>query len=153
MNLLGFPAGPERKKMKYKPQTEFYTTEDGSLVYNLKQDGWNRGEPRMVNDVWIPINAPTEHRREIANMVMNGLNLHFKPNASVSIPGGGPGYAPRECSASSCCGAGVTVAGGSEGTNWYECVSCGNPCDLVPVHRDQNGGVDRPTMAGKEAGQ
>ncbi len=71
--------------MKYKPQTEFCMTEDGSLVYNLKQDGRNQGEPRMVNDVWIPVNAPTEHRREIANMVMNGLNNHYKPNSAICV--------------------------------------------------------------------
>jgi hypothetical protein len=91
--------------------------------------------------------------REVQRLASAAISDCLKSNASVSIPGGEPGYDPRECSASSCCGAGVTVAGGSEGTNWYECVSCGNPCDLVPVHRDQNGGVDRPTMAGKEAGQ
>jgi hypothetical protein len=69
--------------MKYRPQTEFYTTECGGMVYSLKQDGWNHGEPRMVNDVWIPINAPAEHRAEIAKAVMDALNQSFKPNSSL----------------------------------------------------------------------
>jgi hypothetical protein len=67
--------------MKYKPQTEFYMTNGGELVYNLKQDGWFQGKPRMVNDVWIPINAPADHRCEIAEIVMTGLNHHYTPNS------------------------------------------------------------------------
>ncbi len=59
-------------------------------------------------------------------------------NASVSISGDEPEYAPRSCSASSCCGSGVKIAGSDEGTHWYECLSCGKPCDLVPHHLRQN---------------
>ncbi len=66
--------------MKYASQTEFYMEADGSLVYSLKQDGWDNGEPRMVNDVCVRINAPSEHRQEIANIIMNGLNNQYKPN-------------------------------------------------------------------------
>lgn len=66
--------------MKYKPQTEFYTTEDGGMVYSLKQDGWYHGKPQMINDVWIPINAPAKHRAEIAKAIMESLNHHYKPH-------------------------------------------------------------------------
>lgn len=31
---------------------------------------------------------------------------------------------------SACCGEGVVVRGGDEGTNHYECVKCGNACDV-----------------------
>jgi hypothetical protein len=34
-------------------------------------------------------------------------------------------------SASSCCGSGVRVVGGRDGTNWHECRLCGKPCDAV----------------------
>ena len=86
----------------------------------------------------IELDPSDETNFDPACPVCESMCVPIKPNASVSIPGGEPGYAPRKCSASSCCGARVAVAGGSEGTNWYECVSCGNPCDLVPVHHEQN---------------
>ena len=31
---------------------------------------------------------------------------------------------------SSCCGAAVRVAGGTDGTHWHECEKCGQPCDI-----------------------
>ena len=66
--------------MAYEPQTQFYMTDDGSMVYSLKQDGWNQGEPRMVNDVWIGVNAPPEHRVHVARTIMRELNGRYKPN-------------------------------------------------------------------------
>jgi hypothetical protein len=69
--------------MKYEPTTPFYMTDDGSLVYNLKQDGWRQGEPRMVNDVWIAVNAPLEHHVQIARTIMRELNGQFKPASII----------------------------------------------------------------------
>lgn len=66
------------QRKEYKPETPFLVSEDGSLVYNLKQNGWDSGKPRMVNDVWIPINAPKEHRVEIAKAIMNALNKVYQ---------------------------------------------------------------------------
>lgn len=66
--------------MAYIPETPF---PDGKLVYNLKQDGWDRGKPRMTNDVWIPINTPEESRLEIAKHVADKLNEIYK-TASVN---------------------------------------------------------------------
>lgn len=72
--------------MAYEPQTQFYMTDDGSMVYSLKQDGWNKGEPRMVNDVWIGVNAPQQHRKAIARVIMRELNGRYKPNAEHEPP-------------------------------------------------------------------
>lgn len=53
--------------MSYTPETEFMVTEDNMLVYTLKRDDKERApKSRMVSDVRIPINAPAEHRAEIA---------------------------------------------------------------------------------------
>ena len=65
--------------MSYKPETKFQITDDGKLVYNLKQDGWDNGNPRMVNDVWISINAPKDNMIDIASVIMQALNQAFKP--------------------------------------------------------------------------
>ena len=35
---------------------------------------------------------------------------------------------------SSCCRSGLEVVSGNEGTNYYVCVSCDNPCDAVPLN-------------------
>lgn len=39
--------------MKYIPQTPFQITEDGTLIYNLKEIRDRRGNPQMVNDIEI----------------------------------------------------------------------------------------------------
>jgi hypothetical protein len=41
--------------MNYKPQTAFMVTNDSTLVFNLRQDGFRNGRPNMVNDVEIRI--------------------------------------------------------------------------------------------------
>lgn len=60
--------------MNYKGETPFKVTEDCSLVYNLKQQGWKKGNPVMVNDISIQINAPKEIREEIASIIRLALN-------------------------------------------------------------------------------
>lgn len=48
---------------------------DGSiLLYTLKQDGWRKGEPVMVNDFTIRIenaNGSVNDLTKIADMIMN----------------------------------------------------------------------------------
>lgn len=41
-------------------------------------------------------------------------------------------------SASSCCGAGVSVASGMEGTNWWVCRLCGDPCDAISYSKESS---------------
>lgn len=77
---------------EYTPETPFQSTNDGGMVYSLKQDGWNKGKPRMVNDVWITVNAPAEHRAEITRTIMRELNGWYKPNAEAES-------SPAPCSA------------------------------------------------------
>lgn len=73
--------------MSYKNQTPFYVTDCNGMVYSLKQDGWNQGEPRMVNDVWITINAPAEHKAEIAETIKSALNNHHQQPTTLSEGG------------------------------------------------------------------
>ena len=66
---------------KYVPETTFRATEDSTLVYNLRQDGWDKGEPRMINDIAISI-QDYRHRgpevvEEIAHVIQQALNKHF----------------------------------------------------------------------------
>ena len=64
---------------QYKAETRFYITDDNGMVYNLKQNGWDNGKPRMCNDIYITINAPENIKRRIANIIQLNLNLNFKP--------------------------------------------------------------------------
>ena len=83
--LLGFPAGPERKTMKRyvceKCRTEYIFEEKharricGVNPHNLRHFCTGKIRPKK------------EFYEE----------LFSKPNASVSIPGGEPGYAPGDC--------------------------------------------------------
>jgi hypothetical protein len=36
----------------------------GNLVYNLIQDGWEKGNPRMVNDFYFTINNKEQNKKE-----------------------------------------------------------------------------------------
>lgn len=63
---------------EYKAETRFDITEDSGMVYNLKQDGWDKGEPKMCNDIYITINAPDSIKRRIANIIKFNLNLSIK---------------------------------------------------------------------------
>lgn len=72
---------------KYIPETSWQSTED--MVYTLKQGGWAKGEPQMVNDVWITVHAPEEHKEEIAREIAHMLNERFpsKDNKAISMYG------------------------------------------------------------------
>lgn len=63
---------------KYKPETKW--TSDGNLVYNLHQDGWKKGEPIMVNDVAIQIQAThlsDDEQAKIAGIIKTALNEEY----------------------------------------------------------------------------
>jgi len=63
---------------KYKPETS-WKIED-NLVYNLRQDGWRKGKPIMVNDIAISIEArhlSSEFRADIANTIATALNMKY----------------------------------------------------------------------------
>ena len=64
--------------MSYIPETPFACSPEHYLVYNLKQDGWRCGAPRMVNDICIQVVAPTAVRKDIAHEIMNSLNKTFR---------------------------------------------------------------------------
>ena len=74
-----------KKQMAYEPQTQFCMEADGSIVYNLKRDDLNHGEPRMVHDVSIFINAPPEYRVRIARTIMRELNGRYKTNEELGV--------------------------------------------------------------------
>lgn len=65
--------------LKYKPQTKFQLSEDGDLVYNLHQDGWEGGEPLMVNDCYIHIQGDltNEVKLEIMEIIKQTLNKEY----------------------------------------------------------------------------
>jgi hypothetical protein len=63
---------------KYKPETPWQISDN--LVYNLKQDGWIKGEPFMVNDVAVSINArhlDEKTQKRIAGVISSALNEEF----------------------------------------------------------------------------
>jgi hypothetical protein len=70
----------------YAPETPFTTTADNRLVYNLKQDGWIKGEPRMTNDIAVSITAwklDAETLAKVAKTIQDALNSAFPmPNAA-----------------------------------------------------------------------
>lgn len=52
----------------------------GNFIYNLRQDGWKKGEPNLVNDVAVQINAhhlSEEQRAKITEVITNALNEAF----------------------------------------------------------------------------
>ena len=71
--------------MSYKPETAWQITEDGSLVYNLRQRGWKRGKPAMENDVSFVVNAPKEMRVEFAKLIRDSFNVNYPANPVGSV--------------------------------------------------------------------
>ena len=64
----------------YAPETPFTATADNRLVYNLKQDGWLKGEPRMTNDIAVSITAwqlDAETLAKVAKTIQDALNTAF----------------------------------------------------------------------------
>lgn len=64
----------------YTPETPFRKTNDSGLVYCLVQDGWRKGEPVMINEVWVSIdtrNLSDETRRAVADVIVGALNEAF----------------------------------------------------------------------------
>lgn len=86
----------------YVPETPFILTDDYSLIYNLKHNGYFKGVPVMVNDVCISFGLMKhdENRKEIAKVILDKLNdLYFnevrviaESNPSDDLPpaSGGP---------------------------------------------------------------
>lgn len=68
--------------MSYKTETEFHTSDDNRLVYSLRQDGYKKGRPVMVNDIAVSIEArhlPAETQAAIAKLIKDTLNTNFGP--------------------------------------------------------------------------
>ena len=69
---------------EYNSDNKFKISSDGRgsgiLIYNLYQDGWDKGKPRMVNDITIQIhgnNASPEQISDIADFVQKFLNKKY----------------------------------------------------------------------------
>jgi len=66
----------------YKPQTEWYETDDHRMVYTLKGTGkYQRGVEGMENDVAVSIDArghSAEEQAEIAKVIREALAERFK---------------------------------------------------------------------------
>lgn len=65
------PAG-----VRVKPSEWHRAGEECILLYTLKQDGWRRGEPMMVNDITIRIenaNGSSNDLATIADVVLSAL--------------------------------------------------------------------------------
>ena len=70
----------------YKPESNFQTTDDDSLVYNLRHTGGRKGEQVWTNDVAISITAhhlTAEERADIASTIRDAMNAKYLPNADV----------------------------------------------------------------------
>ena len=66
--------------MSYKSETLFSTSEDGRMVYSLRQVGWRKGQPVMTNDIAVTIDAqhlPEDVRRAIARTIQLTLNANY----------------------------------------------------------------------------
>ncbi len=71
--------------MSYAPETPWQITEDGSLVYNLRQRGWKHGKPCMENDVSFCVNAPKEMRVEFAKLIRDAMNVNYPANTVLCV--------------------------------------------------------------------
>ena len=63
--------------MHYIPETEFNISEDKRLIYNLRHEGFRKGQPSMVNDIAVTIEArhlPAATQAEIARIIAVALN-------------------------------------------------------------------------------
>lgn len=48
---------------------------DENLVYNLKQDGWEKGKPKLTNDFWFSVNGRSkEENKVLAEIITSALN-------------------------------------------------------------------------------
>jgi len=64
--------------MIYKPETGWKI--EGDLIYNLRQVGWRKGEPIMVNDVAVSVSAQhlsKKVRKDIAETIVTALNRKY----------------------------------------------------------------------------
>ncbi len=64
----------------YKPETSFQITPDNRLVYNLKHEGYYKGEERFRNDIAVSICAweiDKETMEKVANTIQKALNEAF----------------------------------------------------------------------------
>lgn len=63
----------------YVPETPFQATGDATMIYTLRQEGWRKGEPVMVNDVAISFNLIRDDalRHEIVNQMVVFLNARY----------------------------------------------------------------------------
>lgn len=69
---------------KYNSDNKFKISSNGKdsgiLIYNLYQDGWDKGKPRMVNDITIQINGyntSSKHIYEIAKFIKESLDKKY----------------------------------------------------------------------------
>lgn len=82
--------------MTYTPETQFQITSDTRMVYNLRQEGWRKGMPTMVNDIAVSIEArhlPEEVQAEIARVICVALNrelVNGRLDSSLANPAGEP---------------------------------------------------------------
>jgi hypothetical protein len=55
---------------------KFQVTDDHTLIYNLKQDGWHKGQPIMVNDCAISLSLIKQDklRENVADVMLEALN-------------------------------------------------------------------------------
>jgi hypothetical protein len=66
--------------MKYQSETNFQITEDNRMIYNLRQDGFKKGQPIMVNDIAVTIEArhlPIETQIGIAKLIKMTLDANY----------------------------------------------------------------------------
>lgn len=66
---------------------EFQMTDDHRLVYRLRQSGWDRGRPVMVNEIAVQIDArhlPEASQAEIARVIRDALNREIAGCVNVS---------------------------------------------------------------------
>lgn len=71
---------PKKPHIEYTPETEFQTTDDFGLVYNLKRDDSGKGRPIMVNDISVHLQVrggPKGLNQEIAKLVHDHLGKRF----------------------------------------------------------------------------
>ena len=69
---------------KYNSETEFQIAKrdsgSGTLIYNLRQDGYRKGKPNMVNDVTIQINGHNlslDQYDELEQVIITALNERY----------------------------------------------------------------------------
>ena len=63
----------------YQPETPFQTMD--SLVYNLRVNGWKRGDPQICNDVCVNVQLWGRYDplllREITGLIKDALNARY----------------------------------------------------------------------------